>query len=905
MPGIADPFLSRAVLIGTGRYETLSQISAIHNNLTALAEVLTADRFWGLPADRCVVVEDPETTPDMLDPVVAAAQDATDTLLLYYAGHGLVDPRRSELYLALSASDPTRIYTAVPYAHVRDVLLDSRAVRRIVILDCCYSGRALGQMATSASTVADEASAEGTFILAASAENKTALAPPGEVYTAFTGELLSIIRNGIAGRGPVLDLDTIYQHVLASMRSRGRPLPQKRDRNTAGQLPLIHNQAHQRPITTVLATGAAATVPPRDSKSESSGHSARAVPPVPQVSRSEKRVGTVPVTAEWALQGKTPGGRGYQLLGYSEGVIDPKNFEEAQIRYSPGTLKDLPQVTVSWLDPSGRCYVAIAIHDYGEEHMFDADGRDIVFTSYFCIPYDDAAEYVISYQAMYDTFREIPLLSATGRSPFSVELALLARPSHIEIEQASRVAALLLTCRPVCIVGADRVSIPDRLRFIDMVMSLLPYGLRSHMSGSTWSSSTYHEHKFRLFFSNAPRPAWESGSSHHVVSWHHLDNDPIGHGYADEYLNWLRNEREPAVPLANYTVPMSFRQGDILTALEFMGVPLPAHRVYSEMVSMPPTSQGNSAPGRVTSMSYRSNFRTTDDDTANPAARSHAVAEELSRSEDASLSGSDSGSHALAIDEPQFGKHEVPPNTFQLESIMPEPSASSVQAPEPTVSRLTAADNMAENSRNAAAQRRTSRQLTSIKRAGYLAAENRLIPNSHAIIDHLVVGPAGVFAIDSEVWDKHLVVRTKKGTQLWHGPFSKRERLDNARSVAQQASDLLSAALGIPVIVRPAIAIYGPKLPWDIATVRDVDVFSGSALRQYLRHHARTSGNPRLIVEQIKAITDAAVKVLPGIPPPRNHYISARHWLSWLILALVVIAAVIIVAIQLVSSGGS
>jgi peptide/nickel transport system substrate-binding protein len=145
MPGPADPLLSRAVLIGTSSYQTLSPIVAIHNNLPALAEVLRADNYWGLPANRCVIVEDPGTTADMLDPVRMAAHDATDTLLVYYAGHGLVDPRRSELHLTLTGSDPQRIYTAVPYVLIRDLLLDSRAARRIVILDCCNAAALWGR----------------------------------------------------------------------------------------------------------------------------------------------------------------------------------------------------------------------------------------------------------------------------------------------------------------------------------------------------------------------------------------------------------------------------------------------------------------------------------------------------------------------------------------------------------------------------------------------------------------------------------------------------------------------------------------------------------------------------------------------------------------------------------------
>jgi hypothetical protein len=109
-------------------------------------------------------------------------------------------------------------------------------------------------MTATASAVVDEASAEGTFVLAATAENRVALAPPSARYTAFTGELLAIIRDGIIGYGPVLDLDCVYQHLLASMRSKGLPLPQKRDRNTAGQAALVRNQAFLRSAPNSPAT---------------------------------------------------------------------------------------------------------------------------------------------------------------------------------------------------------------------------------------------------------------------------------------------------------------------------------------------------------------------------------------------------------------------------------------------------------------------------------------------------------------------------------------------------------------------------------------------------------------------------------------------------------------------------
>ncbi len=162
-------------------------------------------------------------------------------------------------------------------------------------------------------------------------------------------------------------------------------------------------------------------------------------------------------------------------------------------------------------------------------------------------------------------------------------------------------------------------------------------------------------------------------------------------------------------------------------------------------------------------------------------------------------------------------------------------------------------------------QRHTRRQLAKLGRAGYRAVHSNLIPRSEDQIDHLVVGPAGVFAIDSEAWDKRLPVRTRNARQLWHGPVSKKERLEHARWESQRAADLLSGAVGKPVAVRPAMAVYGPKIPWDVATIREVDVFSGTRLRRYLRRRARQDGVPLLTDAEIERIYQAAHQAFPHL----------------------------------------
>jgi hypothetical protein len=164
-----------------------------------------------------------------------------------------------------------------------------------------------------------------------------------------------------------------------------------------------------------------------------------------------------------------------------------------------------------------------------------------------------------------------------------------------------------------------------------------------------------------------------------------------------------------------------------------------------------------------------------------------------------------------------------------------------------------------------AAQRHTRRQLTKLGRAGYHAMHASPIPDSEDQIDHLVVGPAGVFAIDSEDWDKRLIVRTRSGKQLWHGPFSMKDRLEHALWEAQRAADLLSGETGTQVSVRPAMAVYGPKIPWDVATIREVDVFSGPRLRKYLRRRARNRDVRPLTDEEIERIFKAANKAFPHL----------------------------------------
>ncbi|WP_405140573.1 NERD domain-containing protein [Sphaerisporangium sp. NBC_01403] len=179
-----------------------------------------------------------------------------------------------------------------------------------------------------------------------------------------------------------------------------------------------------------------------------------------------------------------------------------------------------------------------------------------------------------------------------------------------------------------------------------------------------------------------------------------------------------------------------------------------------------------------------------------------------------------------------------------------------------TVYRARTASTVAPWRRASAAERRTEAQLRKLERNGYLTLHARAIPDSDAQIDHLVVGPTGVYAVDSEKWDKRLPVRVQSHRKLFHGPFNQKPRLDEARWEASQASELITRELGREVTVVPSLAIYGPAIPWKILNIREVDVFDGSRVRKWITNRERS-----LTSDEVEEIYAAAEQVLPARYP--------------------------------------
>src|SRR4051794_16218504 len=138
-----DPARSRALLVGAstfGEAAELDDLPSVPAGVRELQRLLIDPSHGSLEHDSCLALIDPKDVDDLDRALHRCAQDAEDTLLVYYAGHGVPSQRDGSLHLALRNTDRTRLRaTAYPIDFLRDHILESNASTKVVIIDCCFS----------------------------------------------------------------------------------------------------------------------------------------------------------------------------------------------------------------------------------------------------------------------------------------------------------------------------------------------------------------------------------------------------------------------------------------------------------------------------------------------------------------------------------------------------------------------------------------------------------------------------------------------------------------------------------------------------------------------------------------------------------------------------------------------
>ncbi|OAA29618.1 hypothetical protein UG55_1001123 [Frankia sp. EI5c] len=257
------------------------------------------------------------------------------------------------------------------------------------------------------------------------------------------------------------------------------------------------------------------------------------------------------LVAGWALMGKERGGyTDYVVLRSNEAYFSRSAYQSILHRYSPGTPPPaqrpnlpgaLPWVTVSYA-PRGRdgadTMFGIAERTWSDE--VDASGRRVARTLLLCVPFSALAAAPVSYLGLHAALSGPEIRRATtaddprdtedagggggdgdgGNERDGLPVAVsrldpagigdyLARGGERLFLLAAETAALVLAGR-VAILGAptpgpDEPPAQARLRFLDAVAALLPYGHRARLTASTWAVSGA-AHRIRLAFTDRPRP---------------------------------------------------------------------------------------------------------------------------------------------------------------------------------------------------------------------------------------------------------------------------------------------------------------------------------------------------------------------------------------------------------------
>jgi Nuclease-related domain len=119
--------------------------------------------------------------------------------------------------------------------------------------------------------------------------------------------------------------------------------------------------------------------------------------------------------------------------------------------------------------------------------------------------------------------------------------------------------------------------------------------------------------------------------------------------------------------------------------------------------------------------------------------------------------------------------------------------------------------------RGADGERRTGRLLDRLTRDGYVVFHDLAVPGSPANVDHLVIGPSGVFVIDSKRWTGS--VHQSPDGLAWHNHYRLDRTLETVRWEAQIIGRLLGTRTAAVVCVHGACVQGGGLEAQGVAIV--------------------------------------------------------------------------------------
>ncbi|MGW4774458.1 type VII secretion protein EccCb [Nocardia sp. NPDC004278] len=213
----------------TYHFEGLPRLYAPVTDADQLRELLRDPEIGGFRPTELLINESKAEIERSIERLFRGAEPE-DVILFYFSGHGL--RTRQNLYLATSNTDPQLISsTAVSSTFIRELIRDSAAAAKIILLDCCYSGAFLGpDVVKSAPNIDDVgrelAAGDGICVLTASsaietAEDGRASTDQSAPLSVFTSALVKGIGTGLADNGSgLIGAHDLWTYASADVRAR-------------------------------------------------------------------------------------------------------------------------------------------------------------------------------------------------------------------------------------------------------------------------------------------------------------------------------------------------------------------------------------------------------------------------------------------------------------------------------------------------------------------------------------------------------------------------------------------------------------------------------------------------------------------------------------------------------------
>ena len=139
-----DPNNTQAILIGASEFddEGLPDLPNVKTNLLKLNDLL--HEVVGIEKSQIHLMLDRDNSDAITSEIIEIVPNALDTIIVYYAGHGI--PFQKKLYLATKRTkyNKPRYSGAIESSNlVNSVIEESKRVKNIIsIIDCCFSAMA-------------------------------------------------------------------------------------------------------------------------------------------------------------------------------------------------------------------------------------------------------------------------------------------------------------------------------------------------------------------------------------------------------------------------------------------------------------------------------------------------------------------------------------------------------------------------------------------------------------------------------------------------------------------------------------------------------------------------------------------------------------------------------------------